>query len=295
MPLGFAKSVLTQYQAPAVASAKAYTSDATQPSSSGFTLDKTATYTISHSTSPFTSGQEFSMVFWFRLAQEAGNIDSPASRFIYMTDSDESDLWGMVFGNGTNVTYMNCLNSTGNRLVHPYGSSHANNTPFMSAIADGSWHCHMISMSNSSGNCYFMDGSSTNEASGSALATNLNAGDFKYIALKNNNGGHNTNYGTSFESGPGFELGPLWLYDSYIDFTSSTNRAKFYNSSNTDGYVDGGTDGTSGGAPTPKVYAYHDASTLQVYSYSTPTVNTISHNSGAIVVVDDGPGSGGTI
>tara|TARA_Y100000004_G_C8816954_1_gene370198 strand:- start:362 stop:823 length:462 start_codon:yes stop_codon:yes gene_type:complete len=142
---------------------------------------------------------------------------------------------------------------------------------------------------------FYLDGNGTNEASGNALTTTLDASDFTHIQLRNTNGGHNTSYSANFESGPGFELGPIWLYDSYLDFTSSTVRGYFYNSSNTDGYVDGGTDGTDGGAPTPAVYMYHNDSTLQVSSSETPTVNTVSTNSGSIVVVDDGPGSGGTI
>jgi hypothetical protein len=302
MPLGFAKSVFTTKSAGPTRDGemRAFTNDATQPGSSGFTLDKAAAYTVSHSTAPFSSGQHFSMVYWFRLAQEAGNIDSPASRFIYMTDSDQSDLWGMVFGYNTNISYMNCLNPSGNKLVQPYGSSYAANSNFMSAIADGAWHCIMVSMDSDAGNgigCWFLDGNGTNEASGNALTNSLNASDFKYIALRNNNGGHNTNYTASFESGPGFELGPIWLYDSYIDFTNATNRGYFYNASNVDGFVDGGTDGTQGGAPTPNVYMYHDASTLQVSSSQTPTVNTVTSNGGAIVVIPSsgGPGSGDTI
>lgn len=299
MPLGFAKSVLTTAGTAATVSAKAFTNDATQPTGSGaFTLDKVATYTVSHSTAPFSDGQHFSMVFWFRLAQQDGNIDTPASRFIYMTNSGQSDLWGMVFGNGSNISYMNCLNSSGNKLVQPYGSSYAANANFMSAIADGSWHCIMVSMDSDAGNgigSFYLDGNGTNEASGNALTTTLDASDFTHIQLRNTNGGHNTSYSANFESGPGFELGPIWLYDSYLDFTSSTVRGYFYNSSNTDGYVDGGTDGTDGGAPTPAVYMYHNDSTLQVSSSETPTVNTVSTNSGSIVVVDDGPGSGGTI
>ena len=301
MPLGFSKAVFGQTAAAVSATGgRAFTHDGTSSNTGNFTLNKAATYTVSYSSSPFINSQHFSMVFWFRLAQGGGNIDDPATRFIYMTDSDESDLWGMVFGNGTNVSYMNCLNSSGNKLVHPYGSSYANNTPFMTAIADGSWHCIMVSMDSDEGNgigSFYLDGSSTNEASGSALTTTLNSSNFKYIALRNNNGGHNTNYGTSFESGAGFELGPIWLYDSYVDFTSATNRGYFYNSSNTDGYVDGGSDGTAGGAPTPDVYIKHGESTLEVAGSSTPTVNTVTHNGGAIVIIptSEGPGSGDTI
>jgi hypothetical protein len=304
MPLGFAKSVFTTKSAGPTRDGemRAFTNDATQPGSSGFTLDKAATYTVSHSTSPFSGSKTFSMVFWFRLAQEAGNIDSPASRFIYLTDSDQSDLWGMVFGYSTNLSYMNVLRSDGNRLVKPYGSSYAANGDFMSAIADGAWHCIMVSMNDpfaTATSSWFIDGSGTNEfqSSGPTLTTNINSGDFKYVMLRNNTGGHNTNYTASFESGPGFELGPIWLYDSYIDFTNATNRGYFYNASNVDGFVDGGTDGTAGGAPTPDVYMYHDASTLQVSSSQTPTVNTVTSNGGAIVVIPSsgGPGSGDTI
>tara|TARA_A100001015_G_C14880361_1_gene668164 strand:- start:222 stop:1130 length:909 start_codon:yes stop_codon:yes gene_type:complete len=302
MPLGFSKAVFGQAAAAVSATGgRAFTHNGTSSSSSGnFSLDKAATYTVSYSSAPFSDSQHFSMVFWFRLAQEGGNIDDPASRLIYMTDSDQSDLWGLTFGNGTNVTYMNCLNSSGNRLVHPYGSTYANNPAFMSAIADGSWRCIMVSMDSDAGNgigSFYIGGSSTNEASGGALTSTLNSDNMKYIALRNNNGGHNTNYGTSFETGAGFELGPVWLYDSYLDFTSSTVRGYFYNSSNTDGYVDGGSDGTAGGAPTPDVYIKHGETTLEVAGSSTPTVNTVTHNSGAIVIIptSEGPGSGDTI
>ncbi len=185
-------------------------------------------------------------------------------------------------------------------MVQPYGSSYAANSNFMSAIADGAWHCIMVSMDSDASNgigCWFLDGGSTNEASGNALTVSLEASQFKYIALRNNNGGHNTNYGSGFESGPGFELGPIWLYDSYLDFTSSTVRGYFYNSANVDGFVDGGSDGTQGGAPSPDVYMYHNASTLVVAGDSTPTVNTVTSNGGAIVVIpsSEGPGSGDTI
>lgn len=307
MPLGFSKAILGQTAVGSV-SARAFTNDGVANNTGNFTLNKAATYTVSHSTSPFSDSAAFTAVMWVRIKQQGGNIDDPASRFMYLTDQDQSDFLGFVIGNGTNISYMNIFNSSGNKLSEPYGHTYTqngdgsggrDNPGFITDLCDGAWHCLMISIDGANQTAtYYLDGSTQNEAdyTGGALTGTINSDDFKYIMLRNNTGGHNTNYNSgSFETGPDFHMGPIWLYDSYIDFTQSSNRAKFYNASNTDGYVDGGTDGTAGGAPTPKVYMYHTASTLAVSSAQTPTVNLIQHNSGAIVVKDDGPGSGGTI
>lgn len=313
MPLGFAKSVLTsQYSTGTTrdGAMRAFTNDGVASNTGNFTLNKAATYTVSHSTAPFSNSAVFSAVFWVRIKQQNGNIADPATRFVYMTDADQSDFWGLVIGNGSNISYMNIFNSSGNKLSEPYGHTYTaggdgsggkDNPAFITALCDGAWHCVMISIDGANQTAtYFLDGSTQNEGlyTGAALSGTVNSSDFKNIALRNNNGGHNTNYNSgSFETGPDFHLGPIWLYDSYIDFTNSTNRGYFYKSTNTDGFVDGGTDGTDGGAPTPDVYMYHDASTLQVSSAQTPTVNLVTHNSGAIVVVpsSEGPGSGDTI
>ena len=314
MPLGFAKSGLTTQYSTGLTrdgAMRAFTNDATQPTGSGgFTLNKAATYTVSYSTAPYVDSTEFSGVIWMRINGANGNIDSPASRYIYHTDLNEQHLWGFVMGEGTNLSYMNLLNSGGNRLIQPYGSTYTGtnkNPDFLTALCDGSWKCLMISMKDpiqTGTNCWFIGGSSTNEANAdgnnfAAPHSTIDSSEFKYIALRNNKGGHadSLNYESSFETGPGFELGPIWLYDSYLDFTSSTVRGYFYNASNVDGFVDGGSDGTQGGAPSPDVYMYHNASTLVVAGDSTPTVNTVTHNGGAIVVVpsSEGPGSGDTL
>jgi hypothetical protein len=94
--------------------------------------------------------------------------------------------------------------------------------------------------------------------------------------------------------GAAFDIGPYWFYDSEIDFSDSSTLAKYYNSSNTDGYVTAGSDGTSGGAATAELFITTDGSSM---NNGGSLSNATFHELGTGFSKSDntnGPGSGST-
>ena len=111
-----------------------------------------------------------------------------------------------------------------------------------------------------------------------------------------NNG--DQSYNAANETGAGFEMGPIWVYNSYIDFRESSNRLKYFNSANTDGFVVPSTDGTtSAGAAQPNLFLHHNGTTLLNGGTDSISISETKIGSGAIVVIpeSEGPGSGDTI
>ena len=305
MPLGFGRSVLAYKAAGAAASSGAYAFGDTGAINSG----NKATYSPFYSTPPFVNSTKFAVVLWFRISS-VSDVDGPASRVIALRTSNGSDA-SVNFSTTPNASYFSLYNGSKNNLMF-FGTStgpYTNNANWQNGVMDGSWHCFMASIDVSniasavaSGatttNSIFIDGvNCTNPDPGcSNVATGCNFSTTNYIQYRSGNNGTDTGaYNASFECGGTFEVGPLWIYDSAIDFTSSTVRGYYYNASNTDGFVDPGTDGTSGGATAPDVFLYHNGTTLT--GTPTPTsMNTLSTGTGAINIIadTDGPGSGGT-
>lgn len=99
------------------------------------------------------------------------------------------------------------------------------------------------------------------------------------------------------QSGADIDIGPIWIYDQAIDFTNATTKAYYFNNANTDGFVDGGDDGTAGGAAAPEVYLYHNGTTIVNGGSDSGTLRlsgTAATNDVALSSADTGPGSGDT-
>lgn len=299
MPLGFGRSTFT-YKAPAAASSGAYAFGDTGAINSG----NKATYSPYYSSGPFSDSTKFAVVLWFRISS-VSDVDDPASRVIALRTSNGSDAT-ITFGGSPTDSYINLYNGSKNNLTF-FGTStgpYTDSTAWQNGVMDGSWHCFMasidvsnISSGYSTTNSVFIDGvNCTNLADGVANASGAQFSTTNYIQYRSgNNGSDSGAYNASSECGGTFEVGPLWIYDTAVDFTSATVRGYYYDSGNTDGFVDPGTDGTSGGATAPDVFLYHNGTTLT--GTPTPTsMSTLSTGSGAINIIDntDGPGSGGT-
>lgn len=302
MPLGFGRSILSK---PIVAAggdtAYAWTDNGNTDSGNK------ATYIPYYAAEPMNSTTSVSFVQWIRMKDTTDStLDDGLSRIISLSGNNFNSQASLIMGSNPADTYMNLLDGSGkNQIVNPTktGGPGATTSDWQTNAFDGAWHCIMASINSNQAttNCtYFFDGQDcTSIASGnqdkSPGTHNLDTTNYvRYRNIEyNDTGAYNAN---AQECGQDFHLGPTWVYDSYLDFTSSTVRDYFYNSSNTDGFVSGGTDGTAGGAPTPKIYIYHDGTDLQ----SSPSFNSdgeVTTGTGSIVVVSNtaGPGSGDTI
>ena len=159
------------------------------------------------------------------------------------------------------------------------------------ALLDGEWHCIMLRMSTTGANCEFvLDGTNQSSSHPSDVVGNIeiSAADFEW---------NMSNFSGAFPgAGAAWDIGPTWMYDTAIDFTSSSVRAKYFNASNTDGYVDGGTDGTDGGATQPDLYLYDAGVAVLDGGTATPTITDVESGTASVThnASTNGPGSGDT-
>jgi len=297
MPLGFSKLVFT-HKAPAAAG-PAIESYTFRDGAAVNTSNK-ATYIMSHTTGPFTAANKISIVAWIR-ANGTASLDSPYTMAlqIYKGTSPNSNN-GSNLQIGANHIQANIYNQSYNPLIRSdkVGGPYETSGDYQSGFLDGSWHCVMVSHSlgNASERLMYVDGVDVASFLGTGTsATSMNQDTFKYFPLKYNHQANNTNYTASFEAGADFDIGPVWYYDTFIDFSSSAVRDYYYNASNTDGFVDGGTDGTDGGAAAPDLYFY-TGSGGGVIGRSNGTGATLAtaSNGGSITIYQEGAGTGDT-
>ena len=179
---------------------------------------------------------------------------------------------------------------------------------------DGSWKCLMISLKSDhdEGAANNTDGTSGERNFqavyvGDEDYTNMPAGHTRHTFISSNfTDGHtgyyrSDNFSTTMTTdrniGSGFHRGPMWIYNSFINFNTESERRKFFNPSLTDGFVQPATNGTTtAGATQPNLYLYWTGSALanggsDTVSITERTVGT----GGSFTNITDGPGSGGTI
>ena len=260
-------------------------------------------------TNRFADSSSLSVVYWFRLAAVA-EIES-GDESIMMAYYDSNDTGGgqlriAYSAGGASYIQMNLYNGSTNivvrsRAVGDYDTS----AEFLSNLFDGQWHCLMtaIDMNNGSNRKMFIDGVNVTSGVGNnsnvdfaSSDNNPDLDDVRYVILRYNPNGNFDSSAYAAANEFCGDTGPIWVYDSYLDFTSSTVRGYFFNGANLDGFVSGGTNGTNGGATQPKLYLYHNGSTLVNGGSLNNTVNTATINSGTISVIPNtqGPGSGHT-
>ena len=299
MPLGFGRSILSKPIVAAAGGGAGYAFADNGAINSG----NKATYIPYYASGPFANTTAFSIVIWFRI-KSTTEVDSPGTRPFQVANNNGSNFFTWTIATSPNDSYVNMFTQSKNNLVFLKGNT-TDPATWQAFCMDGAWHCLMASMdvadvTDTTKNNAFIDdtnvgsinGGNANKAAASFSETN-------YVNLRNNGATDNSiGYAASFESGEFFEFGPVWVYDSSTDFTSSANRAYYYNASNTDGFVDPGTDGESGGAPTPEVFLYHDGTNLLDGGPATLTDENIeTQGTGSIRVISNtaGPGSGDTI
>ena len=297
MPLGFGKSIFSRSAPAAPATTPAF---AFYGHSRSVTSAAQASYNVTM-TNRFADSSALSFVMWLRLQDHTTEIEGPSILSAYF---DSNDTGGGQLRITTSFVRMNLYNGSDNQLVYSRNGSYETTQNFQDNFCDGQWHCVMVAMDmNSATNKkLYIDGEevTSNNTEGSApttasTATKPDLDDVRYVALRYKPATFNTSaYNAADEFGG--DMGPIWIYDSYIDFTDATTRGYYYNAANTDGFVDGGTDGTAGGALQPDLYLYHTASTLVNGGSLTNSVNTATTGGGSINVIadTDGPGSGGT-
>jgi hypothetical protein len=300
--LGFAKSILT------ASSSAANTAYAFHGPNYSAANTSQASFNVTM-TNRFADTSTLSIVYWFRLAA-AAEVES-GDESCMMTYYDSADSGGGQLrinysSGGASYIQMNLYNGSTNlvmrsRAVGNYDTS----AEFLSNLFNGKWHCLMaaIDMTTGANRKMYIDGVdvTSGENNNSAMSTTTDAtkpklNDVRYTILRYNpNGSFNSSAYSATQEFCG-DTGPIWVYDSYLDFTSSTVRGYFFNVANTDGFVSGGSNGTSGGATQPKLYLYHNGTTLVNGGSLNNTVNTATINSGTISVISNtqGPGSGHT-
>ena len=285
MPLGFAKSTLALKSASLGANPRRAFRGNGGPTQTG------ATYYANFNASTLSSTSGWTFVMWLRMKPSDFDdhikiLDArpPAS------GNHQFSIW-MEQDGGTdkfsNNGIVNLSFDGQNPTLEAYPTSPFNTQASANAnVFDGAWHCWMWTWKQTSGGgdtqLYFED-TDVKTTDGTFTTT-----DFPW------NNSHSWQFLVSGipSTGAQIDVGPIWFYNNEIDLDDSNVRSKFFNSSNTDGYVDGGTDGTAGGQPTPTVYLYHNGTTLVDGRGTTDSITTV----GSPVALPDteGPGSGHT-
>jgi len=322
MPLGFGKSVLTTAAASAGGTGfRAFTGSG-EPNSGNM-----ASFKFTGLGDTFDTDHKMTIVMWFRAKSDLSWLDGATSA---SSTSGHSHFFKMVHsGSGTSSSvfpkwirlsftqgsfgWQWQLLDSGNSYMdgRGYGNVQAQQTHSF----DGGWKCIMASQftqydPDSDGDfdehtndpagrsMYVGDTNYTNLPEGFDNApvdvSDLTSGHLRYAAAS---AGSN-NYNAGNEVGSGFHMGPIWIYNDYFDFRQQSIRRRFFNPSNTDGFVTPGTDGTtSSGATQPDLFLYHNGTTLVNGGSDSITISQTSIGSGSITAIadTDGPGSGGTI
>jgi len=309
MPLGFAKSILSRYEAPAAGGNGYYFTDETSTASSD-----QAGYILTKGSSPFAASTDVSTVFWYRCN----------------SGSDKTKIWhGQTVASPTPGRWYASFVSDSRIELHTFQGFNAMTAMFVGPLTgsvredvyDGAWHCVMMYKNvlatsppdlptdfmgvwDDRVGTYSQYGTGS---TGTAEVTNYDLyptspdtmADIETLcfAFRDYTQLNPTNMTTGDQfSGTSFDIGPVWIYDKKIDFSSSTVRDYYYDATATDGYVDGGTDGTAGGAEQPAIYMYHDGTDWKNGGTKfNSTATKVTKGSGDITATNtDGPGSGGT-
>jgi hypothetical protein len=319
MPLGFAKSTFTHK-----AAASGSSSYGAYRQTNALSTGNLAGWSAENLN--FNADNDISVVFWFRAngADNDGDSDDwidgasgsgSGSEFFQVPHSS-----GIASGNlrfqYTNQDFGWNLQVRQDRNAVIDGRGLGNTATQAADSFDGSWKCCMIGFK---ADFDFVGDQSNNNTTGNASERNFQAvyvNDTDYTNMPNGhtrgvwNGSNYTNGHLGYDSGsftttmtltqnigPGFHIGPLWVYNSFINFNTQSERRKYYDPANTDGFItptDTGT--TTAGATQPNLYFYWDGSTLNNGGSDSITLTKRTVGTGGdFTDITDGPGSGGTI
>jgi len=314
MPLGFGKAIFTKAAAAAAAAGGGnhygWTTDGVANSGN------MASYRFTGA--DFTTDHLMSCVMWFRAngADADGDADdwidglsggSSGSAFIHMPHSlgTASGQFRLQFTMQDFGWHMHEL-----ELENAYIDGRGFGDPATQAADsfDGNWNCFMAAFNSnvSRGHSdpgdteyqtmYVNDDDYCNMPEGGArgafTVSEYDGANLRYYATTA------TTYNALNETGKGFQMGPIWIYNSYIDFRTESVRRRYYDPTNTDGFVEPTTTGTTtAGATQPDIFLYHNGTTLLNGGSDSITITETSIGTGAITVIDKsvGPGTGDTI
>ena len=332
-PLAFGKSVFTKAAAGGAAGGaefgfvtgtdgfdRAYSGTGT-PNADGF-----MTVRPNAGSTKFSDSADFSIVLWFRAldgdfesGKEFGMLMQGASGTgpSYFSRDVELYMNGQRDGGGdANEHSINlfCKYSGGSRTLSTFGSSDyfgSGNTNWDAKVVDGNWHCVMARFATADSNRQlYLDGvdvkRSPSTGSGGDVTGTLNLDPASYAGTATdvndadvNEAGFNFRFshfiGAFGGAGGAFDIGPVWIYDSGIDFSSSSVRAQYYNDANTDGYVTAGSDGQTGGAAEAELFMTTDGSSMSNGGrLGTVTFHEVGNGTVTLTGSSTGPGSGDT-
>jgi hypothetical protein len=311
MPFFGRQGILTKTTAAAAVGAYAFNDDKPGASSAINGADK-ASYVTTLGATKLSDAGAFSIVTWLRVNGFTNNVDTAATfggndytivlQSYKGTSPNDNNGFNLILGpdsTGGNF-YNNVINIGVNSLKSggPYDTAQKYKDNFL----NGEWHCVMWSCAlNSVANSrLYIDGVDVGAGRGTdTSATTSNQNVWPIFPFRFNRQPTITaGYTADQECGAQVDIGPTWFYDSIVDFSNATTRGYYYNAANTDGYVDGGTAGTTGGAAAAKLYWYQPSSGNLVMggSLANTTVTKVTKGSGNINIISntEGPGSGDT-
>ena len=306
MPLGLGRSILSRYEAPAAGGGAEYywTDEQDGTYATGGISSNKAAYILDANSNGFATTYETSCVFWFRCP----NIESRGT------------IWsGTYQALPSAVRCISVYVDSSRIILHTLQGANAMTAFFVGPLSgstrtdvfDGEWHQVMIykdaSETNPSNTSYAVwDGgttgittSFTNYAVYNTDARTMNNLSQLNFGFRDLNSLAPSTYNTANVSqagGTDFDIGPVWIYDKKIDFSQQSVRDYYWDQNAADGFVDGGTDGTAGGAEQPAVYMYHDGTDWKNGGTKfASTATKITAGTGDITATNtDGPGTGAT-
>lgn len=319
-PLAFGKSVFTKAASAAAGGAEfGFVTGRDGSSNEGTAISMKCR--MNAGSTKMADSPDIAIVVWFRaLAGDflsdnsfgmlmQGTADSAPQRDVELFINAQRDGGGDSNEHSINLF---CKYGGGTRTISSFVSGDdffgTGNTDFDNKVLDGNWHQVAATFARAdSDRRLFLDGVNIKKSAASGAGGDV-TGD---IELSNDSySGSNPAAGTQSEAGftwhfshfhggfPGagacFDIGPTWIYDSQVDFATSSVMARYYNDSNTDGYVTAGSDGQTGGAAEPELFMTTDGSSMA----NGGRLGTVTfHSVGGTVTQtasSAGPGSGDT-
>ena len=320
-PLAFGKSVFTKTAAAAAAGAEFGFVTGTHGDGSLSGHGSMRVRPNAGSTK-FSDAADISIVIWFRallgdfVTNEFGMLmqgtaNSSPSREVELFINAHRDG-----GNDSNEHSINlfCKYSGGSRTISSFASGNdffTSNSDFDSKVLDGNWHQVAACFARADSDRHLrLDGvdikrSAASGAGGNVTGNiNLSADSYSGGTPQLDTGGSDngftfnfSHFQGSFGAGAAFDIGPVWIYDSQIDFSNSSVMGQYYNDSNTDVYVTAGSDGRTGGAAEAELFMTTDGSSMSNGGrLGTVTFHSVTDTGGTVTQSDstNGPGSGDT-
>lgn len=299
MPLGFGRSILSKTAPAEVGGAVGNYFYSSTADGSNF-----ATAAFGNNTTAWSDVSEMTWMVWFRgyldpADYETGDIKGDA---VYMPRFGwTASLSGFYLGWGQGP--FDSANTTEKRFEFQSKSGQFGSGiweyPSNALVPwDGAWHQMIFLIDNVNNNHkLWLDGSEKTTSS-DTFATTFDVSSidwFTFNAYLSNPSPGTGNPTLGLVNVNTMDVGPSAVWFSDID--PATNLSKLYDSGNTDGYVDIGSDGTSSGLTQPDVLSWvTDGGSITQGGSSTATVVEVTQGTATVNKVTDGtgPGSGDT-